>query len=160
MNRMSLSPLSCKRESYVGGEPNNPTPMLLSVLSQVYITLNHNEQSKLYLYSCEIFIKGVSRAVRLFHWTTCQIRSACRLLGSWDWGVLFTIVAESVFNWLEIVASWFELRDHCRVNSQPALDRGGTSLLCGSWGWDIFSMIVAKSVFNRLEIVGLPSWLS
>jgi hypothetical protein len=66
------------------GEADNPTPMLLSVLSQVYITLNHSEQSKLYLSSCEVFIKGVSRAVWLFHWTTCQIQSACRLLGSWD----------------------------------------------------------------------------
>jgi hypothetical protein len=66
------------------GQPDNPTPTLLSVLSQVYITLNHSGQSKLYLSSCQVFIKGVSRAVRLFHWTTCQIRSACRLLRSWD----------------------------------------------------------------------------
>jgi hypothetical protein len=53
------------------GEPDNPTPMLLSVLSQVYITLYHNEQSKKYLSSCEVFIYEMSRAVRFFHWTTC-----------------------------------------------------------------------------------------
>jgi len=43
------------------------------------------------------------------------------------------IVAESVFNQLEVVASRFELRKDYGVNSQPALDHGGTSILCGSW---------------------------
>jgi hypothetical protein len=66
------------------GESDNPTLRLLSVLSQVYITLNHNESSKKYLSSCEVFINEMLKAVRLFHWTMYQIRSACRLLGSWD----------------------------------------------------------------------------
>jgi hypothetical protein len=57
------------------GESDNPTPMVLSVLSQVYITLNHNEQSKKYLSNYEVFIHEMLRAVRSFHWTTCQIRS-------------------------------------------------------------------------------------
>jgi hypothetical protein len=138
------------------GESDNPTPMILSVLSQVYITLNHYEQSKIYLSSREVFIHKMLRAIWFFYWTTCQIRSACRLFGSWDWGVLPTIVAESVFNPLEIVASWFELRKGCGVNPQPTLDRGATSVLCGSWDWDVFSTIIAKSVFNRLDIV--ESW--
>jgi len=76
--------------------------------------------------------------------------------GSWDWGVLPTIIVESVFNRLEIMASWFRLRKGCGVNPQPALDRGATSVLCGSWDWDVFSTIIAKSVFNRLNI--LESW--
>jgi hypothetical protein len=66
------------------GESDNPTSILLSVLSQVYFTLNHSEQSKKYLSSCEVFINEMLKAVQLFLWTTCQIRSACRLLGSWD----------------------------------------------------------------------------
>jgi hypothetical protein len=82
--RKKLPPISYKREKLRRGESDNPTLMLLSVLSQVYITLNHSEQSEIYLSSCEVFINGVSRAVRLLHWTTCQIRSAYRLLGSWD----------------------------------------------------------------------------
>jgi hypothetical protein len=44
--RKRLPPISCKREKLRRGESDNPTPMLLSVLSQVYITLNHSEQSK------------------------------------------------------------------------------------------------------------------
>jgi hypothetical protein len=152
MNWMSLSLLSCKRESYVGGSPTIPLRCFCQYNLKCMLLSIEVEQSKLYLSSCEVFIKGVSRAVRLFYWTTCQIQSTCWLLESWDWGVLSTIVAESVFNQLEVVASRFELRKDYGVNSQPALDHGGTSILCGSWDWDIFSTIVAKSVFNRLEI--------
>jgi hypothetical protein len=75
--RKRLPPISCKREKLRRGESDNPTPMFLSVLSQVYITLNHSEQSKSYLSSCEVFINGMLRAVRLLHWTMCQIWSAC-----------------------------------------------------------------------------------
>jgi len=156
MNRMSLSYLSCKRESYVGGSPTiSPRCFCQSNLKCILLLIEVSNL-KIYLSSCEVFIKGVSRAVRLFHWTTCQIQSTCRLLGLWDWGVFSMIVAESVFNRLEIVASWFELRKDYGVNPQPTLDREGTSILCGSWDWDIFFTIVAKSVFNRLEIV--ESW--
>jgi hypothetical protein len=44
--RKRLLRRSCKREKLRRGEFDNPTPMLLSVLSQVYLTLNHSEQSK------------------------------------------------------------------------------------------------------------------
>jgi hypothetical protein len=59
------------------GESDNPTPMILSILSQVYITLNHDEQSNLYLFSREVFIHKMFRAIRFFYWTTCQIRRVC-----------------------------------------------------------------------------------
>jgi hypothetical protein len=124
----------------------------------VYITLNYDEQSNLYLFSREVFIHKMFRAIRFFYWTTCQILRVCRLFWSWDWGVLPTTVAESVFNTLGIVASWFSLRKGCEVNPQLALDRGATSVSCGSWGWEIFSTIIAKSVLNRLDIVGSPSF--
>jgi hypothetical protein len=66
------------------GESDNPTPMILSVLSQVYITLNHEEQSNLYLFSREVFIHKMFRVIRFFYWTTCQILRVCRLFPSWD----------------------------------------------------------------------------
>jgi hypothetical protein len=159
------------------GESDNPTSMILSVLSQVYITLNHEEQSNLYLFSREVFIHKMFRVIRFFYWTTCQILRVCRLFPSWDWGVLPTTVVESVFNTLGIVASWFSLRKGCEVNPQLALDRGATSISCGLWGWEIFSTIIAKPVLNWLDIMGsllvradhgaetysprsLPSWSS
>jgi hypothetical protein len=132
------------------GESGNPAPMLLSVLSQVYIALDHNEQSKKYMSSCEVFMYGMLRAVRFFHWTTCRIRSTCRLLGSWDCRICSTIIAKSVFNWLEIVESWFVLHDYCGVGSQPALDRGGNfrnSSYCADCGTSF--MVTIRSVFSR-----------
>jgi hypothetical protein len=52
-----------------------------------------------------------------------------------------TIVAQSVFNWLEIVELWFVLHDHCGVGSQPALDREAPSV-----------------IIAIVRIVGFPSW--
>jgi hypothetical protein len=55
-----------QNKSCVGGGPDNPAPMLLSVLSQVYISFYHSEQSNPYLSSCEVFIFGMLRVVRFF----------------------------------------------------------------------------------------------
>lgn len=48
------------------GESDNPAPILLSVLSQVYFTLNHNKQSEKYMSSCKVFIYGMLRVVQFF----------------------------------------------------------------------------------------------
>jgi len=61
-----------QKKSCVGGGPDNPTPMPLSVLSQAYITLVYYKQSVSHLSSCEVFMYGMLRVVQFFHWTTCQ----------------------------------------------------------------------------------------
>jgi hypothetical protein len=91
--------------------------MLKSVLSQVYISFNHREQSRPYLGSCEVLIYGVLKVVRFFIGPRVEsgvlvnypdrgiVVHAPRSLQSrsltgsrsWGHGTYFMIIAELVF---------------------------------------------------------------
>jgi hypothetical protein len=133
MNRMSLSPLSCKRESYVGGSPTIPLRCFCQYNLKCMLLLIAVEQSKLYMSSCEVFIKGVSRAVRFSIGPRVRSRVLVDYLGH---GIEVYSPRLLPSRSLTDLRSWHRGSNSakdCGVNSQPALDRGGTSILCGLW---------------------------
>jgi len=72
------------KQTTSGGIRQSHSDAFVSFSLKCISPLYHNEQSEIYLYSCEVFIHKMLRAIRFFHWTTCQIWSTYRLLKLWD----------------------------------------------------------------------------